>query len=78
MDIMKNLNDYSFNEDQQRFVEYLRDNLDCECCNETIKNKRFILKYQKSNTGSFNIYTNALPGSSPKRINYNKSRYISY
>ncbi len=60
MRIVKNLSDLSLNEDQKFFAEIIRDEFGYDTCVEDIKNKDFLIKYNKPRN-NFTIYTTAHP-----------------
>ena len=62
MDIMKLIRDYNFEEEQMRNVE------DVIYCVEEINNSQYLRQYYKSKHENLNIYNNAMPGASPKRL----------
>ena len=68
MDIMKLIRDYNFEEEQMRFVEYLRNVEDVLYCVEEINNSQYLRQYYKSKHENLNIYNNAMPGASPKTL----------
>ncbi len=68
MDIIKLIRDFNFDEEQMRFVEYLRNVEDVLYCEEEIKNSQYLSQYYKSKHEDLNIYNNTMPGASPKRL----------
>ena len=60
MRIVKNSKDLSLNEDQKFFAEIIRDEFGYDTCVENIKNKEFLIQYNKPKNKS-TIYTTAHP-----------------
>lgn len=60
MRIVKNTNDLSLNEDQRFFAEIIKDEFGYDTCIEDIKNKEFLIQYNKPKH-NFNVYTTAYP-----------------
>ncbi len=60
MRIVKNYSDLSLNEDQKFFAEIIRDEFGYDTCVEDIKNKEFLIQYNKPRH-NFTIYTTAYP-----------------
>ena len=60
MRIVKNSKDLSLNEDQKFFAEIIRDEFGYDTCVEDIKNKEFLIQYNKPRN-NFTVYTTAHP-----------------
>lgn len=60
MRIVKNVRDLSLNEDEKFFAEIIKDEFDCNTCEERVKNKEFLQSYAQP-LNDFTIYTTAQP-----------------
>lgn len=60
MRIVKNVRDLSLNEDEKFFAEIIKDEFDCNTCEEIVKNKAFLQGYARP-LNDFTIYTTAQP-----------------
>ena len=60
MRIVKNSKDLSLNEDQKFFAEIIKDEFGYDTCVEDIKNKEFLIQYNKPRN-NFTVYTTAHP-----------------
>lgn len=70
MEIIKNISDYEFDNLNKEVIKYLRFELDDFSCIESIKNKKYISRYNKRKH-DFNIYCNSIPTNDAKKLNLN-------